>query len=420
MSLVTVLGAAGTTVSLPFTSHTNAVFAQQLASQISAAITSGSLSGGPINPPSAPSGAAGTENILVVGGVNSIGGAPAATSYVLDDTYAAVVNNSSAPVTVTAGSLPTAPVSVLGGVGGTTFFGGASSVGGSIALGGGANTIAGSASFHGSVSSTNGGLNGDWSISTGAGIGAGSDAIYLATGADTVSFGANDSVNAGGASVLGFVTNTDRADPTFFIGSANSTVFGQASSNVYILGNDTSATGGGYYQLGTGGNGVIAASAGSSTLVGGGYGDVLFASSASGAQAVMKAGLGDETLQGGYSGGSSTLYGGIGNDELVIGQLNKSAKDAVYIGSGTDTVWAGVGQDSIFFNAATARSVHDTIYNYAGNTNVVLEGYGGYSVTSAAGTTLTLTLSDSSTIIFSGLSTEQSGLLKITSTSAPV
>ena len=410
MTAVTVLGASGT-IAVPFKSAVNASFAQQLANQITSAVSSGALTALPYNPSASALPAGGAENELVLGGAGSTGGAASGgTSYTLPSSYVAIVNNANAPVTISAGADPVAKVSVLAGIGGTTFFAGASSVGGTIEVGGGVNTISGSSAPSGALTSLNGGLSGDWLIGSGSGAGVGSDDIFLASGLDTVAFGGGDTVHAGGAAVLGLVTNTDAVDPTFFIGSSPSTVFGLASANVNILGND-GATGGGVYVLGSGGDGVIAAGAGNTTLVGGGNNDVLYASTASGAQAMMFAGADNETLQGGYSGGNSTLYGGSGTDVLA-GGVNS---DVIAAGAGTDTIYTGLGQDSVWFYAPTATAVTDTITDFdPNNDTLILQGYASHTVTSAAGAPLTITLSDSSTITFMNLTTAQAGSLKIT------
>lgn len=403
MATVTVSGASGT-VAIPFKSTVNASFAQQLANQISTAIKNGTLTGTPYNPSGAPV-AGGPLNELVIGG--SVPGASGAASYTLPNSYAAIVSNSTNPVTVTAGASPVAPLSVLGGEGGTTFFA-SSTIGGSLSFGGGKNVVAGSATFTGAQDSSDGGLNGQWTISSGAASGSSAN-IVLATGKDTVIFGGGDTVQAGGASVLAFDSNTDAVDPTFFIGSAPSTVFGLASPNLDILGQG--ASGGGVYVLGTGGNGVIAAGAGNTTLVGGGNGDVLFANTTAGAQAVFYAGAGGETLQGSYSGGNSTLYGGSGPDVIAGG----SGNDVIEVGSGNDSLFTGLGQDSVWFYAPTAKAVKDVIYDFHPDQGtLIFQGYTGYTVTSTGSAPLTITLSDSSQITFNNLTTAQASTLKIT------
>jgi Ca2+-binding RTX toxin-like protein len=411
MTAVTVLGASGT-IAVPFKSSVNASFAQQLANQITSAINNNTLTAQPYNPTPGALPTSGADE-LVIGGITSAGGAASGgSSYTLPSSYVAIVNNANAPVTIQGSDAPVAKVSVLAGTGGTTFFAGASSVGGSIFVGGGANTIAGSSGFNGSLTSTNGGLSGDWLIGSGNGSpgAVDSDDIYLASGVDTVALGGGDTVHAGGAAVLGLVTNTD-GDPTFFIGSAPSTVFGLAAAGVNILGND-GATGGGVYVLGSGGDGVIAAGGGASTLVGGGSGDTLYASTMAGAQAIMYAGGGNETLQGGYSGGTSTLYGGTGTDVLAGG----ASDDVIAAGSGTDSIYTGLGQDSVwFYQPVTGKGVQDTITDFDPNSDtLILQGYTSHTVTSQAGAPLTITLSDSSTITFLNLTTSQAGSLKIT------
>ena len=408
MSIVTVLGASGT-VSVPFKSAVNAQFATQIAVQISNAVAAGNLYQSPVG--TTGTGSFGQTGELVIGGTTPA--AAATTSYTLPNAYTAVVNNATNPVTITAGASPVHALSVLGGTGGTTFYA-ASSIGGSIALGGGTNLIAGSSVVSGAGDSTNGGLTGNWNIDTGSSTSGGSDQIYLASGNDVVYFGAGDTINAGGANVLGAVFNTDAVDPTFFIGSGDSTVFGLGSADLAILGNN--ATGGGVYVLGTGGNGVAVAGAGNTTLVGGGNGDILYASSATGAKAILFAGAGNEILQAGAEGGNSTLYGGSGTDSLSGGKGN----DVIEAGSGHDTIWTGLGNDSVwFYNKASNGTAVDHIIDFnVATSTLVLAGYSSApTVVSAVNAPLTIKLGDNSLVTFDNLNTQSyASIHTITST----
>ena len=395
----TVLGAGGT-VTVPFDSASNAAFANQIAAQISAAVTGGTLYQSPTIGDTTGTPGPGQTGEVVIGGLNPT---PATTTnYALPNSYTAVINNASNPVTITAGASPSGALSVIGGTGGTTFFAG-SSVGGSIALGGGTNLIAGSASLNGAIDSTNGGLTGNWNVDVGSTAPGASNQVYLASGDDVVNFGAGDTINAGGAHVLGAEYSTAAANSTFFIGSGDSTVFGLGSADLAILGNN--AAGGGVYVLGTGGNGVAVAGENNTTLVGGGGGDLLFANSAPGAQAILFAGAGNETLQAGGEGGSSTLYGGSGNDALSGGKGN----DVIEAGSGHDTIWTGLGNDSVwFYNKASNGTAVDQVvdFNIATST-LLLAGYSsGPSVVSAVNAPLTIKLGDNSLVTFDNLNTQ--------------
>ena len=250
MATVTVLGANGT-ITVPFKSQANASLAQQLANQISQAINDGSiypadydlqmLDGLPALPSVKYSQSIGEE----VNGDNT----PINTWTDVPNSagYPAIIVNNTEPVTVTGAPYQIAPYSIIGGDGtvedaagraSMTFYGGNSSVGGSIFLGGGQNFMAASDSITGAADSTNGGLIGDWTIGTGGdGSGGDSDSIYLSRGNDTVFIGANDTINTGGANALIQASSTDPVQATVFLGSGNVTYYGGTESGDLILGN---------------------------------------------------------------------------------------------------------------------------------------------------------------------------------------
>src|SRR5271166_185918 len=301
MTTVMVLGASGT-ITLPFKSDSNALLSQQLASQISLAINSGTLYASPYNTtpplPVVPDGPAIGQQVIG----DNLPSVPPTPSVQNPSDYPAIVVNTSTPVTVTGAPSQVAPYSVIGGEGGLTFFGEGSSLGGSIFLGGGLNTITGTVNQTIAPDSTNGGLVGDWTIGTGGTDVGDSDVIQLASGNDTLTVGANDTVATGASTTLITASN---AATTVFLGTGNVTYYGGSGSGDLILGNGV-ATGTDLIMLGTGGNGTVVAGSGNTTLVGGGDGDLLFGDTGA-VQQTFFAG-GNETLLGGGA-SSDTFFG---------------------------------------------------------------------------------------------------------------
>src|SRR5690348_11681998 len=159
MPSVTVAGANGSTVTIPYDSQLNATLAGQLAAAITAGVNDGSITpyesfGNP--PPLLPPGQTG-EFILQNPGIAA-----------LSPEYKAVVVTASSATVFGGGA---AGESVLSGMGNLTFFsdGGA----GTVVAGGGNNLIATTPGL--------GTSGGDWLINTGDG----NDTILATTGSDT-------------------------------------------------------------------------------------------------------------------------------------------------------------------------------------------------------------------------------------------
>lgn len=405
MATVTVAGASGT-ITLPFKSQANASLAQQLADQISAAITGGGLiaasyNAAPLPPsPSVPGGSLGEQVI----GDN----APTATSPASIQNpsgYPALVVNASNPVTVN-GAPSQGPYSIIGGNGGLTFYGQGSFQGGSIFLGGGQNVLTGNDLPTGAMDATNGGLIGDWTIGIGAGA-TGTDLIRLASGNDTIFVGSQDTVATGGANTLIMSSDADPRSSTVFLGAGKVTYFGGSDFGDLILGGGV-ATGDDVIVLGRGGNGTVVAGTGNTTLVGGGDGDLMFADTNGARQQLWASG--NETLLGGGT-SSDTFFGFSGistTGNVFMTAANGTGNNEFWAGSGNDTIWTGLGNDTVFFfadhttHADSVAAGNDVILGFNPNSTLWIYGYANATFgSSAAG--VTLTLSDGTQLTFQGI-----------------
>jgi hypothetical protein len=411
-STITISGAGGTTVTLPFSSTTNLALAQQLAASISNNPTiqkppQGTDPGTPSNPvsglPTIPNGQT---------GLISLTGAAGATNVTLPTNYTNVIDTATIPVTVDGSGAQTAPFSILGGDGGLTFLSGSNGNGGSIYVDGGTNLLEGQGGANDSPTSTNGGLQGNYTIATGNGPGSAST-IYLASGTDSISLGGKDIVYTGAANATINGSSNGNAD-TVSLGSGNVSFYGGTESGDRILRNSSDApTGNEDLRLGTGGNGIIVAGNGNATLVGGGNGDLLFGSTDKVNQALFASG--NETLLGG--GQSSDLFAGFSTlnfqGNVAMTAANGTGNNGFFVGAGNDTIWAGLGSDSIFFDArytghtasgATIPGGNDLIFNFNTAKDVVaLGGYTGNPTLSNGPNGATLSLSDGTTVTFAGV-----------------
>jgi Ca2+-binding RTX toxin-like protein len=417
MSVVTVQGASGS-IFVPFKSSAAAGTAQQIANAISAAIKAGTLYAAPTNPkakdllalPTVAGGATAGEYVFKDGG-----------SKIVPANYDAIINDSTKAATINAQG-GTAPFSVIGGTGGTTFYT-QSSTGGFIGLGGGANTIAGSSKTA---------LAGNWTIDVGNGDTSkgGSTSLNLA-GNDTIEFGGNVSGTLGGGGNYVLIdSNTDTVDPLFILGSGSAaTLAGGSGGGILFFGGlDTNATVGSLLVGGTAGSDTIVGPSGTgiNTLVGAGNGDVLFASG-SGAN-VLFGGQGNETLQGSGASGAETIYGGVSSlaasaagapNDVLSGSSSSSVIEA---GSGNDTIWTGLGTDTVWFVASQTggKGGVDIIEDF--NTSKDQFFYQGYSGSITVSTVssgsfagdVQFKLSDGTTVTFNGVT--NSSLIKVTQT----
>jgi Ca2+-binding RTX toxin-like protein len=136
---------------------------------------------------------------------------------------------------------------------------------------------------------------------------------------------------------------------------------------------------------GTGGNNLLIAGDGQTTLFGGGNGDQLYASGDQ--NQVLHAGRGNETLSGSFASGNNTFVAG----------------------TGSATITAGIGTDQFVFINGQAGGT-ELIQSFTqGDDQIDLEGYGRNQVNQALrqqqttdGNT-TITLSDNTTITFANI-----------------
>ncbi|MCQ8277254.1 hypothetical protein NFI95_02165 [Acetobacteraceae bacterium KSS8] len=254
-------------------------------------------------------------------------------------------------------------------------------------------------------------------------------AVIHALGNDTVSAAEGGSVVSGGGSLL-------------FVGAGASTVDGGSGSATI------SGGAGGVYKGGTSGNNIIHG-AGSSTVMGGGSGDqlhggvgdmlvaangnttlfggtcdvlvdadrsfafsgqqaVLFGSEAG--QSDVVAGTGDFLLVG--RGGATTVFGGTGGSTTWAGSANLTD----VAGSGTGTLVVGSGETALWINQEAGKQDILAVGGAGGGSATVLGFRAGTDHFSTAGDvgvvsrsvsngSLTVSLSDHTTITFVGVAT---------------
>jgi serralysin len=383
MPNVTVVGASGAIVTVPFTGSANYALAQQLANIINAASTIGITGTGggsgllnAFNSGTAPTAGGVIEEVITVGGTVTT---PAGTNF--------LTNASTGAVTVQASPF----LNVISGTGGLTFFGaagGLSSIaagGGSnyialpdgssyyVAIGGGPNTVdaIGSGTVDASAGSKNtifvsqfaGTSNAVFSAGTGDTIVAGAGVatigetgsgatIFLGTGQDLVADGGTNDTIVGG---------TVASAQTIF-GGAGEVVFGNADTLTFVAGVNTA-----------------------STIVGGTK-DTIFGSSGS-----------SVTWIAGTS--NATLVAGAGNETLNASGSTQS--DFIQGGSGATTISLGSGADTLAFFDGKAGGT-DVVSGFTSSDTLADIGYGGASptVTTSGGSTI-ISLSDGTKITLS-------------------
>ena len=315
MSVVTVPGAAGTSVALNYASANAASIAKSVLNTIYAAQTSGSLFP-QVYSASTPAVPTGQTGALFADGSNG-------TDIIAPVGYLGLVDSAASPVTIAGANQ--ANESVLGGSGGLTFYTNGGS--GTVVGGDGNNLIASPTAsggawtldLYGSGNTTVYGGSANDLIQSGNGhnllfLGSGSDAVY-SSGADTIIAGTGNSTvatSAAGAFVYGGngndeLVNAGGAD-TFSAGGGAETVFAASSGGLYFLNNSPG--------INFVGSGNVA-----STIVGGS--------------------------------GNATLFGGSGTNLMFTGQQTtvadlQSSTNTIVGGSGNATIYAGTGHDTVF------------------------------------------------------------------------
>ena len=253
--------------------------------------------------------------------------------------------------------------------------------------------------------------------------GAGADTIQSTTGNDDIFTGSGHAqlwLGSGLSTVVSGSgdTNVDAGNgaSTVFGGSgsqANSVVFGGQGKLLFIGGSDASTVvgGSGGSDIFTGhssgmfygnraGDNLLYAGTGAVTLVGGGAGDQLFSSDRGGN--VLVAGAGNETLVGSAAHAGDVIFTGVAG-----------TRDAVWMGYGADTLYAGGGTAMIsggsnadlyvFANGKTGGN--DIIYDFKpSEDHIALQGYGSGAASAAiasakvAGGSSTFALSDNTRV----------------------
>lgn len=398
---VTVAGAHGTTITLPF-GPGNGPLAAQLAGVISAGVDNGTITpfeslGGP--PPVLPPGQIG-EFIALTPVIATLSAG-----------YKAVVMDASSATIMGGGG---SNESVLAGLGNLTFFGdgGSGTIVTSDGTGDGNNFI----DLNGNAAGT----GGDWQVNTGNGndtimattgndtisAGTGNNLITLGSGNDLVNSQGNDTIIGGSGNATVGVSGSQNdvvvggsGNLTFLNGSGNATVDGGTGS-VTVFGGQ----GGGVFAGGTAGNNSITGGAGASTIFGGGNGDTLFAGT--GPDQVVYAGSGNETLSAAFNSTGAMMTAGSGNDQVTGGVGN----DTLVAGTGNETATGGLGADQFQFDNGSAggmATIND--FSAAQGDRVSLLGYNPNQVQEALANeqisngNTTIMLADNTKITFMGV-----------------
>lgn len=381
MPNVTVYGASGTIVTVPFTGSANYALAQQLAGIINTAFTNGNLSAA--DAPTVPVGGI-TEQLTSVSGAYS---PPVGTNFFTDYAAGAVTLNGAAFM------------NVLAGTGGLTFNGAVGNA--SIAAGGGNNFInmPSGSSYDIALGGGNDTVIANGSGSIDAGAGANVISISGSAGTSNVLFsdGTGDTITAGaGAATVG-ETGTKS---TIFMGTTSG-VYADGGTNDTIVGsnayvNQTVYGNGGDVVFGGNNTLTFVGGVGGSTIVGGikdtifgvSGGDVSYFNSTS--SATLVAGAGSETLNAG---------GGTQGDMLIGG-------------AGSTTMFAGTGADSLaFFNGTSGGT--DLVNGFNGQDQIDLVNYAGATPTiTAGGGSTTINLSDGTKITLSGFTSSSTNYIK--------
>jgi Ca2+-binding RTX toxin-like protein len=459
--VTTVPGVLGGTIDLQFSTQQNAQLAAQLLHEVYAAAAAGILDvrNTPTNPP-AGSGDIDEFTIGDQGGVPNTGQnaatVPSGYTFIVDAFTAAPATVTGAP-----GQLNEA---VLSGQGGLTFFTNGGS--GTVLAGGGNNLVAPGPGAPDAASSWtllfDGGSNtvsgpvGNLFIDDGSSTTAGSNRIFLGSGADTVlSWGIDLIVAApggnavidvyhAGSSVYGNSGNTEvlnlGGEDTVVQGSGQATLFAGATGGLYFGGggaltflaapntdstvvagvgnatlyanasNDLFFVGGGPFMLagGSGSQTVVGTSgfSGSAVIFSEGGGSAVLFGNTDGNQLI--AGAGNVTLNAGGASGNEVFFAGTGND-LIVGS---SGSNFIMAGPGDDTMVGGAGVNLFQVARGVATGGSELIANWTAADQLYLPGYGaagphrlpaGAAITVVKGSAV-LSLDDGTRITFLGVS----------------
>ena len=255
----------------------------------------------------------------------------------------------------------------------------------------------------------------------------GDDRLALGRDDDVVPTGDGDDYADGGNGndMIGGGQGNDTVEG----GDGDDTLFGGDGNDVLYAGSEdgTPADHGNNVIWAGNGNDTVFGSAGADTL-GGGGGDDNVTSGRGNDRAF--GGEGNDTVTGDQ--GFDTLYGGDG-DDLVSGGAHSDllfggdGDDAVQGGSGNDTLWGGSGDDQLSGGIGadtfgfTLTGGNDTITDFDLGDDMLDLSQAGFTgldaVTSAAEDTddgLLITLSDSTSVLFTGLTLSDLNAMDIT------
>lgn len=286
--------------------------------------------------------------------------------------------------------------SLIASVGGsgTTLLGGSGSTTATIA-----GSASGAVAFGGAGSFS---IDDQGSLSTIAAFGASSAVVTVA--------GSNDLV-FGGSGLVSVTAGSNGTGDTIVAGGGALAVTSGGSSGLVVIASSSVLNfvggGGGAMIVGGSGTASVTGGAGGVTLFGAAGGDVTYGGSVGGL--AYLAGSGNETLD---ASGSTT-------NDLMFGGSDPSGQDTILAGSGSDTMVAGIGNDMLagssgggdlfIFASVTGAAPHDVVANFMASDAILLVGYAA-GVTAAAlasatsgPSSTTLTLSDSTTITFAGV-----------------
>ena len=217
----------------------------------------------------------------------------------------------------------------------------------------------------------------------------GNDTIYPGAGSDTV-FAVGQDLAAVGTGTLSFVNGDNPA-----------TVIGGSTGTAVI----NAGAGGGLFAGGSGDANIIVGGTGAATIFGSSGSDLLFAGGSN--PDLLAAGSGNETLSGLGSSGDNVMWAGAGTDLMGGG----SGDETFFAGQGSATIISGSGADLFaFVNGQAGGSDVVVGFNPGQGDRVDLQGYGANEVQNAlAGATVangstTITLSDHTSITFAGVS----------------
>jgi Ca2+-binding RTX toxin-like protein len=397
MPIVTVPGANHSTVSLSYDRDANALLARYVAGVIKTGLAAGTIFAADNKAGTPPSLASGVTGELVVNesGTTMV---PAGYDSIVDSAYSAVIFGNGDPNEQVLAGKHKLSFYATGGSGSVITGGGDDLV--SIAPTDAGNWLIAMGNGDDSVRALGGG-NDTISMGSGkSGIQLGSGGTFLTTtGSDTILAGSgSETITANGSCATEVIYgNTSKL---FFVAGGAATVFGGSGSDTVYGG-----SGSDLFEGGSAGNNFLQAGSGPATLFGGGDGDQLYAGGDK-AQA-LHAASGNETLSGAFATGRDTFYGGSGSDQIFGGE----GKNTFVAGTGAATITASPGSMNVFEFMKTVGGGTELVTGLteASQVHIDLVSYRSTEVKyaldhqKATGGSVTITLSDDTTVTFQNI-----------------